>query len=168
MANVNRWLQPFFANHTFEVDFLSADNRSVVFNVLPQIYELQNFIALSSQKLQSNDVAVYGKEILRIASKVGKGWFALLLAEKLTYAAHFPDYILKAIAFACHLSVTDAALREIALFRMSKDSALANTLRYTKGYKDLSPEVFLNKYCSEEANDALTLLRNYIVDYRVE
>jgi len=167
-ADVNKWRQTFLADHTFEVDFLNAGNRQVAINTLSQIFKNQSSIVRSTQKLESIEIAIYGKEILRIAKKFGKGWFALLLAEKLTNTTHFPAYILKAIAFACHLSVTDAALRQMALFRMSKDTALASGLRGTEGYEDLSPDKFLDQYCSEETDDALTLFRGYIDNYRVE
>ena len=34
-----------------------------------------------------------------MADKVGKGWFAILLGEKITYNTFIPDYILDAIFF---------------------------------------------------------------------
>lgn len=164
----NEWLKPFFADHTFEVDFLTACNEQKVIETLPQIFRRPAAIDRSKERLNSNDAAIYGKEVLRLAEKVGKGWFALLLAEKITNETYFPEYVLRAVAFASHLSVTDAALRQMALFRMNKDATLAAGLRGTEGYEDLSPEEFLDQYCDEETDDAFTLFRGYIQEYRAE
>lgn len=168
VADANRWLAPFFADHTFEVDFVTSNNEHEVIQTLPQIYKKQANITQSEGKLNSDDMEIYGKEVLRLANKLGKGWFALLLAEKLTTYTYFPEYILRAIAFACHLSVTDAALRQIALFRMKRKATLASTLRGSEGYENLSAENFLEHYCTEEPDDALSLFRIYIKEYQGE
>jgi putative ATP-dependent endonuclease of OLD family len=166
ISNDNPWLEPFFADHTFEVDFVSAGNAHEVIQTLPEIYKKQSAITLSEGRLKSKDVATYGKEVLRLANKQGKGWFALLLAENLTNQTYFPEYVLRAIAFACHMSVTDSALRQIAIFRMNIDEELASDLRATEDYEDLSAEKFLQQYCEEEPDDSLTLFRNYVIEFR--
>jgi predicted ATP-dependent endonuclease of OLD family len=163
----NPWLETFFSNHTFEVDFLTADNAHEVIAVLPKIFTQQAAIASSKSQLGNDDVAVYGKEILRLAKKEGKGWFALLLADFLTDSTYFPEYILRAVAFACHISVTDSALRQIALFRMKKNMDLATKLRGIEGYDGLSAEEFLQHFCAEEPYDDLTLFYGYIKEYQL-
>ncbi len=164
----NQWLEIFFADHTFEVDFLTANNEQEVIDTLPKIFSQQRNIVLSKNRLESNDVAIYGKEVLRLANKEGKGWFALLLAEHLTDRTYIPEYILRAIAFSCHLGVTDSALRKIALFRMKENEEIAADLRCTEGYEDLSADDFLQRYCDEETEDALTHFRNYVAEYKEE
>ncbi len=166
ITNNNPWLAPFFADHTFEVDFVTANNEQEVIAILPQLFKQQVFIDRSEERLNSTDVAIYGKEVLRLANKQGKGWFALLLGEKLTNLTYFPEYVLRAIAFSCHLSVTDSALRQIALFRMIKDEELATELRNTEDYEEFSAEDFLQQYSDEEPDDSLTLFRNYILEFR--
>lgn len=164
----NPWLAPFFADHTFEVDFVAANNEQEVVETLPQIYGRSSNITRSKGRLESDDIAIFGKEVLRLANKLGKGWFALLLAENLSNLTCFPKYILRAIAFACHLSVTESALRQIALFRMKMNEELALALRGTGGYEDLNAEDFLEQYCVQEPDDALTLFRNHILEFRDE
>lgn len=166
ISHDNPWLEPFFAHHTFEVDFVAAENSHEVIQTLPQIYKKQASVSRSEGLLKAKDAAIYGKEVLRLANKQGKGWFALLLAEKLTNLTYFPEYVLRAVAFACHQSVTDSALRQIALFRMNRDKELATDLRNTEDYEDFSAEEFLHQYCDEEPDDSLTLFRNYIIDFR--
>lgn len=168
VAEGNEWLEPFFADHTFEVDFLSANNEYELISLLPEIFKSQASINRSEERLNSDEVAIYGKEVLRLANKVGKGWFALLLAEKLTNLTYLPDYILRAVAFACHLSVTDAALQQAAHFRMKQDDTLAATFRTTDGYEDLDAADFLESFCQEEPEDALSLFRSFIEEYRTK
>jgi len=162
----NAWLEPFFADHTFEVDFCTAGNSYEIKKLLPSVYEKQKNIDTSEALLDSEEVSVYGKEVLRLAKKVRKGWFALLLAENLCADTYFPEYILKAIAFACHMSVSDSMLRQIALFRMGQKDKLAKKLKSIKKYSELDPTEFLERFCEEEKDDELTQFRNYIVEFR--
>jgi putative ATP-dependent endonuclease of OLD family len=166
ISSDNPWLKPFFADHTFEVDFVAAMNAHEVIQTLPDIYKKQANITRSEERLNSQDVEIYGKEVLRLADKEGKGWFALLLAENLTALTYFPEYILRAIAFACHLSVTNSSLRQIAIFRMNSEQELASNLRIREDYHDLSADTFLQHYCEEEPDDSLTIFRNYIIEFR--
>lgn len=166
VAKDNCWLAPFFADHTFEVDFVTAGNSHEIIETLPQIYSRERHINDCKDRLESRDVSIYGKEVLRLAKKQGKGWFALLLAENLTSRTFFPEYILRAIAFACHLSVTDSALRQIALYRMKENDELATELRGAGDYDELGLEDFLQRYCEEEPRDELTLFRSYMLEFR--
>lgn len=70
----NAWLTPFYAPHTFEVDFLLADNALTVSETLPSIYPTQASRRSSSkEKLENEDLAVSGREMVRLAEKKGKG-----------------------------------------------------------------------------------------------
>ncbi len=122
MIGDNPWVKAFFANHTFEVDFLLAGNAPEVKSVLTQIYTSPAALENSKSLIGSNDKVIAGREILRLAEKVGKGWFALLIAEKLDVQTFIPGYILSAIAFACHLSINSGALRRIAEYRGAASS----------------------------------------------
>ena len=94
----NEYLEPFFAKHTFEVDFISSKNNEEVINTINNIYTQKAIIKDAKGELNSDDVSIYGKRILTMAKKKGKGWFALLLADELFYNTYIPEYILKAIA----------------------------------------------------------------------
>lgn len=97
----NPWVEAFYAEHTFEVDFVLNRNHPEIIRTLSKIYKSQKSIAVSMALLESNDDIIVGCETLRLADKVvGKGWFALTLAEEITYETFIPEYILKAIAFA--------------------------------------------------------------------
>lgn len=97
----NPWVEAFYAENTFEVDFVLNGNEQEVVRTLNKIYTSKKSIEKSKALLESNDDIKVGRETLRLADKVvGKGWFALTLADEITYETFIPKYILKATAFA--------------------------------------------------------------------
>src|SRR5690606_20448889 len=109
----NEFLMPFYAEHTFEVDFLMSGNSYEYVEALGEIYKQQAIINKSKNKLEDESVAIAGVEVLRLAEKKGKGWMALVVANNLVYNTYIPEYILKAVAFASsHLN--DASKAKIA------------------------------------------------------
>ncbi|KAA0990901.1 ATP-dependent nuclease [Dyadobacter aurulentus] len=94
------YLNAYYADYTFEIDLLLSDNSYEFGKCLKKIYSRNADIEKSKEKLKDDNVNVSGVEALRLAEKVGKGWFALLLAEEVFCRTFLPDYILKAIAFA--------------------------------------------------------------------
>ena len=113
----NPWLKPFYARYTFEVDFLLSGNEFEVKQTLNEIFEQKNAIKESQKKLESNKNSDKELEILRLAKKVGKGWLALLISEKLVYNTYFPEYILRAIAFASAKNINEQILRHMVEYR---------------------------------------------------
>ncbi|WP_342558308.1 AAA family ATPase [Metasolibacillus sp. FSL K6-0083] len=116
---LNPWVNVFYAPHTFEIDFALNSNTHEIVETLPLIYRRQADIDTSKYKLESDDRVLIGKEALRLANKEGKGWFALLVSESLSYATYIPKYILKAIAFTSE-HITNDHLRAMAQYRISK------------------------------------------------
>jgi putative ATP-dependent endonuclease of OLD family len=96
----NQWLEAFYAHHTFEVDFLMANQAEVVTGVVEQVYSDPATIALAKEELVSEDVAIAGKRILTMAKQEGKGWFAILLGSRIDGNTAIPNYILNAVKFA--------------------------------------------------------------------
>lgn len=105
-CNGNTFIKTFFAQYTFEVDFLINNNSYEIVNCLDKIYSREADIKKAKELLENPSVEVSGVEILRIANKYGKGWLALVVAEQLVYNTYIPKYILSAIAFASgHLNL---------------------------------------------------------------
>lgn len=100
LCNNNRWISPFFAQYTFEIDFVMAGNADKVIGLIPDVYNDDKIKTEAESDLKSADVAQYGKRILTMAEKKGKGWFAILLGKKVDPQTTIPQYILDAIAFA--------------------------------------------------------------------
>ena len=114
----NHWTRPFYAENTFEVDFVEVGNEGVVVGALDSIYQQERAKSTSATKLRSHDKAVYGTEVLRLAKKKGKGWFALLLSEQVNSETSIPDYIIEALAFILESSISPATLKKIAEYRI--------------------------------------------------
>ncbi|MCH4896471.1 ATP-dependent endonuclease [Marinilabiliaceae bacterium JC040] len=99
-SNGNKWIEIFYAEHTFEVDFIKAKNTFEVEKLVDVIYVDGNTIIDAKSDINSNDVSRYGKRVLTMANREGKGWFAIMLGEYISYKTIIPKYILKAIIFA--------------------------------------------------------------------
>ncbi|MEW4108326.1 ATP-dependent nuclease [Bacillus thuringiensis] len=116
---INPWVEVFYAPHTFEIDFALNLNTYEIKESLPSIYKRQSDIDSSTKKLDSEDKTIVGKEALRLANKEGKGWFALLVSEKLSYETVIPEYILRAIAFTSK-HIKDEHLIAMAKYRIKE------------------------------------------------
>lgn len=95
----NRWVDGFFAEHTFEVD-LVKNNISYMESLIDKTYKDPNVINQKKIDIKSPDVKKYGDVALKIASYNKKGWNAILLSEMIDGKFQIPEYILDAIAFA--------------------------------------------------------------------
>lgn len=161
----NEFLRPYFSPHTFEVDFLINGNSYEVIETLGAIYSREADISRSEDKLKDTSIEVAGVEILRIAQKLGKGWFALLVSEHLFYNTFFPEHILRAIAFAApHINLPSkakAAIYRLQAMRLNDNEPLqpkARKLR-TKGRSETE---ILKEYCSTFPDDQLTRFLGFI------
>lgn len=96
----NKWIGAFYAPHTFEIDFLEAGNKKAVLSTIKKVYIDEQAIQKSKEEIESEDIKKYGKRILTMANKMGKGWYAILLGKYITSSTHIPNYILDAIIFA--------------------------------------------------------------------
>jgi putative ATP-dependent endonuclease of OLD family len=149
----NEYLEPFFAKHTFEVDFISSENNEEVIKTINSIYTQKTTIKDAKDELSSDDVSIYGKRILTMAKKKGKGWFALLLADELSYNTYIPEYILKAIAFVSK-NISDTTLKKMVRHTIQEmKSAKQNTngSPFKKGniikqFKEKHPDDQLTKF----------------------
>ncbi len=169
LARGNRWIRPFFADHTFEVDFIGAGNSWEVVQSLDGIYTEATSKSCSQAKLDSDDIRTSGRETLRLAEKLGKGWFALLLSERLVAQTYIPKYMLRAVAFACHPSVGESALKQMGMFRIraeEPDGDMAKALPPLAELQNLSPPDFLSTFCKAAPTDALSLFCHYLEEYR--
>ncbi|MGD0234099.1 MAG: AAA family ATPase [Syntrophorhabdales bacterium] len=170
LSDDNPWLRAFFADHTFEVEFISAGNAWEVVRVLDNIYKDAGPKKRSKQRLESDDPQTCGKEILRLSEKLGKGWFALLLSEKLIARTNIPDYILRAVAFASYASVNESALKQMGLFRIMaeakyEDDNLGNILPSRAELERLGPTDFLSTFREAAPTDPLSVFCRYLEEY---
>ena len=118
-CNENDFVEPFYAKHTFEVDFLMANNSYEIVQTVEKAYKKESDKNKIKEILENDDIAISGKEVLRLANKFGKGWFAIMLSDNIDHLTVIPKYILNALIFACP-SFRDSLLLSMANFRLKK------------------------------------------------
>lgn len=161
----NEFLMPFYAEFTFEVDFLMNGNSHEYIESLGKIYQQQATINKSKNKLRDRSVAIAGVEVLRLAEKKGKGWLALVVADNLVYNTYIPDYILKAIAYASsHLN--NASKAKIANFRKrqighNKDHEYYEIAKKTN-LKDKKDQQIIDEYIKNFPKDQYTKFLSFL------
>ncbi|ELJ9745476.1 TPA: AAA family ATPase [Vibrio parahaemolyticus] len=96
----NSWVDCFYADHTFEVDYIKSGNQQSVIDILEDVYKTDSKIQEATRELSSGMIHLSGVRVLTIAKQQGKGWFAIQLGETLTADCILPEYIAKAISFA--------------------------------------------------------------------
>ncbi|MGJ7025667.1 ATP-dependent nuclease [Petrimonas sulfuriphila] len=165
----NDWLHMFYANYTFEVDFVLNNNNWEVRQIIDQVYTDDKTIELAEEELKSDDVAVFGKRVLTMAKQEGKGWFAIMLGEHIYHGTYIPEYILDAIVFAKD-SYSTELVSDIVKYRIEKNieddekhdldfsSCTENLKKYRKG--SISLDDLISEIEMVIPNDQLlTLLR---------
>lgn len=157
---------PFFATHTFEVEFLAEGNAPPVVSSLDDIYQRQADRQAARQALEAADPIVSGLEILRLAKKVGKGWLSLLVAERVDASASIPEYILRAVAFAGE-SISPDVIKRMGLFRIEHNSAVNLDFANPDELSALSSADFSVHYRQGSQDDQLTRLMDYLEEYAV-
>lgn len=96
----NDWLEPFYADNTFEVDFVACGNAAKVVASVNDVYTQPAKRAQSILELESGNPALFGRRVLTMANYEGKGWFAILLGKRLDQRTVVPPYIRQAVIFA--------------------------------------------------------------------
>ena len=151
------------------MDFLQAGNAFEIVGTLEEIYVREGDGQKSSERLESEDRVVGGREVLRLAESQGKGWFALLLSERLDVLTVVPEYILRAVAFACHLTIPSAS-RRIAEYRVTEAVAggdwKATMLGPLTDLRQLGPAEFVAAYRKQAPKDDFSRFCQFIDEYR--
>lgn len=96
----NSWLSVHYAEHTFEIDFVSAGNAMVVQSLVPDVYSQSAARVSAVADLASGSKPLYGRRVLTMAANQGKGWFAILLGKYVNHQTVIPTYIYEAVLSA--------------------------------------------------------------------
>jgi putative ATP-dependent endonuclease of OLD family len=100
LSTDNQWLKPFYADHTFEVDFIKSSNGSYLKSIVEDVYKDTPTKVKAKEELSSADIAISGVRALTMANHQGKGWFAITLSKAINFRVVIPGYIFDAIKFA--------------------------------------------------------------------
>ncbi len=111
----NPWVAQYYAPHTLEVDFAENEsNRAYIKKIIKLHYTQETTIASHTSNLDDSLDKRYDS-VLTIATGIGKGWYATMLASIVDHNVVIPDYLLCAIVFASQEVITPAILRRMAI-----------------------------------------------------
>ncbi len=133
-ADGNKWISVFFAPHTLEVDFVAAGNAEMIVGLVGDVYTNAATVTKATTALGSGVLLSFGLRVLRMAEKMGKGWFAVLVANAVDPQTAIPRYILDALQFA-HPTLNDEIWFNILSYRLKVIEASA-----------VHPEALLSQY----------------------
>ncbi|MEC0331968.1 AAA family ATPase [Paenibacillus macerans] len=151
----NSFISVFYATNTFEVELLKEGNRNVIENVIRKdIYKRKTDQDSSVEKINSPDLSVYGKEILRLANKEGKGWLALAIAARSDKNVVFPEYLLEALAFVATLQ-KDQITSVIKHHLGNGYKSFISTVKMLYGEKPTETEI-IESFCSLHKDSMVT------------
>lgn len=116
----NEFVEVFYANNTFETEFLAYKENNVFFKeAIESEYERKASINLVKQELSSDDPRIRSRRVLAFANKIGKGWLATKLASALTIEVRIPDYILRAVKFAIEERDSKTIIDKMFIFNLN-------------------------------------------------
>lgn len=142
----NNWLHPYYADHTFEVDFIKSGNQEILKSVVENVYTAPATVVTSNAELSSTYIAVSGQRALAMANYKKKGWFALTLAEKIKFNVSIPKYIIDAVIFS-HGEINPNTLEKIIAYRFNAIIEYAHERReYVASLNAVSQAQFINQW----------------------
>ncbi|GAB1468736.1 AAA family ATPase [Candidatus Cloacimonadota bacterium] len=156
----NSYLKAYYAEHTFEVDFLRCGNAYEVKRCVDNLFKKGTKTDLVKHKLDDDKVAISGKEVMRLAKKAGKGWFALLLAEQCNFLTEIPHYIIEALAHASN-DIGDETIKKSIQYRINQFRGNSDYTEQIVQYDENASKLgVIELYKSVFHEDTLTVLIN--------
>lgn len=140
----NDWVKTFYADYTFEVDFVAEGNEDEVIGIIDQVYTDPPTRQLAKSDIENDDVSIYGKRVLTMAKQEGKGWFAIMLGKHISFQTNIPEYIVDAILFAKE-TYSNNIIADIIEYRINQHFDDNDTLDFSTCRENLT------KYRTEEA-----------------
>jgi len=141
----NPWIEVFYAQHTFEVDFILSENTSEIIKLCDVVYTDPTTLRVAKENINSGDVSLFGRRVLRMANNQGKGWFSILLSGELTFKTKIPEYILNSILYLGAISNKNILIN-IIIYRIKCHKNEDGTLNFRNVKKSL------REYKSNECN----------------
>jgi len=165
LSKGNPWVEAFYADYTFEVDFVKNGNAWEAQQVVNEVYKSAEKQKEADSDFESTDVEIYGRRILIMAQQEGKGWLAIMLGKHITCYTVIPKYIMKAIIFA-KPSFTVALISNIIQYRIKVDEDINNKevnealTNYSKGSSTLTS--IISEISKISPDDPILVLLNLL------
>lgn len=171
----NKYVNSFYAPHTLEIDFADISaNRTYITSIIDITYQedmggnpkkTQLCKELHKKNLNGTDAERYDT-LAVITNRIGKGWYATLLADQINSATIIPDYILEAIAFASLEIITQKIKLKMVRFAIdqyeeTEDVITIKTLAHSSIDK-LDEQKAIKTFCNKFPDDMVsTLIKKY-------
>lgn len=115
----NNWVMPFFAEYTFEIEFVNCgSNYTYIQDTIETIYVQKSSIEEHQEKIKNS--ATRNADMLFLSDKEGKGWLATLISCVLDSGVEIPLYILDAIAFAAQETMSLKIYEKMIVFSLGE------------------------------------------------
>ncbi|KMT59978.1 ATP-dependent nuclease [Paenilisteria newyorkensis] len=165
----NNWVDMFYADTTFELEFLE-DNEKYIIPIIEGNFSKTTTVQEYLNALDGDDIKNRNLAMLKLANKLGKGWFAIEISNTIDESVSIPNYILDALAFASQESMSIAIyiklIKHEALY-IGKEDEFIKDIEVAQNNEDALKNIvkkYLEKYDYEASyfinacEDYLTLL----------
>jgi len=167
----NKYVNSFYAPHTLEIDFADiSNNQTYITSIIDIAYpeeeskdsaKTQEAKELHKKNLNGTDAERYDSLSI-ITNRIGKGWYATLLADQVDSATIIPNYILEAIAFASQEIITQKIKLKMVCFSIDEyevtDEVAAFKI-FTHSAKTEEDETkAIEEFCVKFPNDMVSVL----------
>ena len=168
----NRWVRPFFAPHTFEVDFFdNTTNRKYLKDIIQKHFSRETTSSKYIDALDADEANRYDA-VIAITDSIGKGWLATLLAQSIGFDAQIPEYIVEALSFASQEIMDMELVKKMLIYVLNlydegaslkekvQDSSTANEIsevanEFTETFSDDSLALILKKQKEYASNGSI-------------
>jgi putative ATP-dependent endonuclease of OLD family len=168
-SSLNPFINIFYTGHTFEVELIKSGNSSYFKPIIKNSYTGTHHTTVTARtkhlsNIDSINVSDYGHAALQIATREGKGWFALQLCDEIDYKFLIPDYILKAIAFCIKdtISAVTQNMIEYRILKGKEDTLNSSQSIFQSLFIDINSTDIVDIYKSKLPNDELTKLLSFV------
>lgn len=154
----NRWVTPFFAPHTFEVDFFdNKTNRKYLKNIIQKHYSRESTISKYIDAIDAEEADRYDA-VLAIADSIGKGWMATLLAQSISFDVQIPKYIIEALSFASQEIIDAQLIKKMLLHALNYyDEGISLKEKVQTGYTENGISEVAKDFIENFSDDSLAL-----------
>lgn len=96
----NEFVKSFFADYTLEIDFAKEEqNKEFINEIIDEHYEKETTIHRHKENLRGN-INDWYDSMMTMIDDIQKGWYAVLMSQKIDCSVIIPEYILRAVAYA--------------------------------------------------------------------
>ncbi|MBQ8726869.1 MAG: AAA family ATPase [Oscillospiraceae bacterium] len=154
----NQYVEAFYSEYTLEIDFANIkENREIICEIVNENYKQEVAKETHKKAIQTGTNADRYDSVHTVVNNISKGWYATLLASKISINNVIPEYIIDAIAFASKDIMSVKILWKIISYSLAKHKEQDNYSELTEMFK-----------AAISIEQQLAFIEKYITDYPEE